>query len=760
MKHLLQRLTGDKGYAVFAVSAASADRIIRHLAAANANSSRPLPIWLLSRAAPSPELAAQCAAIVMEPNAWKLSARALGFLQGRWPALSAVCWTGEPGAGPLRWLPFLLPPFRVVILNRHGDFLSAQPLELLRNALLGFAAAVAPAVSPLLRFASRRFTRAVNARLVVPQTPALADLRDALVIEHRGRDWPHAVIEAALRQASQPWVIFREAGTQVNFAEVLPQLAAGDTFAVSAQLGLRGWRKLPLINAPFRSLQPGEVSRTLAPVSNCILADRAKVLALGVPRALTWGAAWYALFWKAAAAGWPAYSAGSGPCGQMPDFTLEEAEFLHHAFWDQPPMRRLVPVDEALSRGNIAFSPAAHRPFRPGLPRVLVVSPYLPFPLSHGGAVRIYNLCRALAGSVDFVLACFREQGETVAYGPLSEIFREIYVVDNDQIPQPGPEPRQVREYASIPMRELIGRLVADRQIEILQIEYTQLAAYRNAAPSLPAILVEHDITFTLYEQMAGQRNTAGARDEAARWRRFESERLAVFDTVWTMSEDDRRQALAAGARQTAVVPNGVDLERFRCAAGPDAPGQAPVLFYVGSFRHHPNLAGFEQLQNIILPLVWEKFPGARLVVVAGPQYEQYWRGPQPDPRIRIHGFVADLQPLYQEAAVVCVPLPISAGTNIKVMEAMACGRAVVSNAVGARGLDLTDGHDILIREIGPDFAAAVCRLLEDREYRERIGRAARLTSERRFGWQAIAGIAGQNYAALRAVSANQIYSE
>src|SRR5258707_537333 len=79
-------------------------------------------------------------------------------------------------------------------------------------------------------------------------------------------------------------------------------------------------------------------------------------------------------------------------------------------------------------RGNLAWSPSHRLAFRGNL-RVLVVSPYLPFPLSHGGAVRIYNLCRARVGRVDFVLACFREANETVCYEQLHEVFREIYVV-------------------------------------------------------------------------------------------------------------------------------------------------------------------------------------------------------------------------------------------------------------------------------------------------------------------------------------------
>ena len=85
------------------------------------------------------------------------------------------------------------------------------------------------------------------------------------------------------------------------------------------------------------------------------------------------------------------------------------------------------------------------------------------------------------------------------------------------------------------------------------------------------------------------------------------------------------------------------------------------------------------------------------------------------------------------------VPVPVSAGTNIKVLEAMACGRAIVSNAVGAQGLGLKDGADLLIREIGVDFSAAIIALLADAELRERIAKHARRTAEEHFGWDAIA---------------------
>jgi glycosyltransferase involved in cell wall biosynthesis len=302
-------------------------------------------------------------------------------------------------------------------------------------------------------------------------------------------------------------------------------------------------------------------------------------------------------------------------------------------------------------------------------------------------------------------------------------------------------------------MSDLIRTLCLSHRVDVVQLEYTQLAEYRDDTGAISVILVEHDITFTLYKQLSDFDKTPRAVAEYDRWLDFERMALQCSTMVWTMSPEERAVALDHGAprARTRVIPNGVDLGRFQLTPAPAGP---PEILFIGSFRHVPNLLAFEALRLSVMPAVWAECPDAVLHVIAGPQHERAAELASksimlaPDPRILIEGFVTDVRPAYESATVVAVPLPLSAGTNIKLLEAMACGRAIVSTPSGCRGLALTDGKELIIAEL-EDFAAALVTTLRDERLRAHLAREARATAERLFGWDAIAEQALQSYREL-----------
>jgi GT2 family glycosyltransferase/glycosyltransferase involved in cell wall biosynthesis len=382
----------------------------------------------------------------------------------------------------------------------------------------------------------------------------------------------------------------------------------------------------------------------------------------------------------------------------------------------------------SLTDGSVAVFPGRASTEQP---RVLIASPYLPFPLSHGGAVRMYNLIRRAASAFDQILVAFTEHA--AAPPPeLLEICTEVVVVrriGSHSFPYTG-RPEVVEEFASPAFRAALQQTVRKWRPAVAQLEFTQMAQYAADCAPARTLLVEHDVTFQLYEQLLSLGGNSELRCEVALWRRFETDAWRRVDCVVTMSEKDRR--MVTGAR-AVTVPNGVDLDRFRPAARDPEPRR---LLFIGSFAHRPNVLAVEFFLNQVWPLL----QASSLHIIAGAHHERFPVAARlAQPNVEVEGFVADVRPAYERAALVLAPLVASAGTNIKVLEAMAMGKAVVSTPAGVNGLDLAAGEDFLLVQTAGEMAAAIERLLASPAERRQIEAAARRRVERDYGWDAIA---------------------
>lgn len=377
----------------------------------------------------------------------------------------------------------------------------------------------------------------------------------------------------------------------------------------------------------------------------------------------------------------------------------------------------------ALVEGDVAIFPSSARRERPV---VLIASPYLPFPLSHGAAVRIYNLMLRASRHFDLALVSFIEELAPVP-PELNAICSEVVMVRRrgSHAVRSSPRPDTVEEFDAAAYHLALRQAVAKWKPSIVQLEFTQMAQYAPEAKPARTILVEHDITYDLYAQMLQREEDWETRRQYERWRRFETEAWRSVDCVVTMSEKDRQ--VIPGS---AAIPNGVDLERFQPASEPP---EAKRLLFIGSFAHPPNVLGLQFFMREVLP----RLPEVQLHVIAGQRHERFWDLRHPD--VEVEGFVADVRPAYRRAAVVIAPLIASAGTNIKILEAMAMGKAIVSTEAGIHGLDLERGKDLVVTDQAEEMAAAILRLLKSPEERTALERQARKTAETRYGWDAIA---------------------
>lgn len=367
------------------------------------------------------------------------------------------------------------------------------------------------------------------------------------------------------------------------------------------------------------------------------------------------------------------------------------------------------------------------KPEIPNAPAIAVLSPYLPWPLSHGAAVRIFNLLRESAQTHNLHLFAFAESNDSTDLGPLSGICTSITLVrkpDLGRLRWASLTPPEVLEYATPAMREAL----ATADFDLLQIEFTQLAGYGGD------VLVEHDITMDLAAQEHRRVRTLSSAWNLIRWRRYEAAALRGFRAVAVMSDRDRQQIEHPNAH---VLANGVDLQRY--VPEPECDGER--MIFIGSFRHFPNALAYRFLAEEFWPLMQRSNPNAKLSVVAGPTPDLYYpfgKIPCPD-GIELHSFVSDVRPLYNAANLVLIPTPVSAGTNIKALEAMAMQRAILSTPSGIHGIGLAHGVSAWIAEGAVEFAASARQLLSNSSLRRQLAQRARAIAEQHFDWAPIA---------------------
>ena len=403
----------------------------------------------------------------------------------------------------------------------------------------------------------------------------------------------------------------------------------------------------------------------------------------------------------------------------------------------------------ALGGGDVAVFPGDGG--GTGAP-VVIASPYIPFPLAHGGAVRIYNLMKRCERAQ--VLISFADELSTPP-AELLAICREVILVrrHGSHYRRDTSLPDVVEEFASEAFRACLKQTVQRWRAGVVQLEFTQMAQYADACAPAKTVLVEHDITFDLQQQLLaiGTEQSGSARLEletqVEKWKAFETASWKTVDSVVAMSPKDQQAVM--GARRVLCLPNGVDTERFSPSG---AEPEKRRLLFIGSFAHLPNLLALEFFLNEVWPQLG---PGFTLHVIAGsrPEYflDFYRAHAQVElaaPGVELEGFVADVRGAYQRAELVLAPLVASAGTNIKVLEAMAMGRVVVATRAGVNGINVSPPEEVIVADDPAEMAAQIIALSSDPEKRKAIEARAR-EKALRYDWREIARSQAELYSDL-----------
>jgi glycosyltransferase involved in cell wall biosynthesis len=223
------------------------------------------------------------------------------------------------------------------------------------------------------------------------------------------------------------------------------------------------------------------------------------------------------------------------------------------------------------------------------------------------------------------------------------------------------------------------------------------------------------------------------------RLRRYEAQVCRRADRVLAVSEADAAalRRLAPGL-DVPVIPNGIDTRAYRPET-PNPNDQIPkdALVFTGTMDFRPNIDAVLWFAREVLPRIQAEIPDARFLVVGQRPHKRLdaLRG---NPAVTLTGQVEDTRPYIAGAAVYVAPLRMGGGTRLKLLEAMALGKAVVATRLGAEGYPVTDGREMRLADTPADFAAAAVALLRDPQRRETLGRAARAFVEERYDWRVI----------------------
>lgn len=385
--------------------------------------------------------------------------------------------------------------------------------------------------------------------------------------------------------------------------------------------------------------------------------------------------------------------------------------------------------------------------------RILTLALGVPFPPIGGGLTRTFHLLKALAAAHDLTLAAFT-YGETHQAPPYpvhletvpwewSRAYREMTGEDveaaeraSEHLTYEDPNPWFASVMDPAAMEERLARLVAVPP-DLVLLEGTPLARFIPSLPAdVPCLLDLFDIHSVMTGRAledASRADRPAASREAERTLAFERRAVRRCAACLAVSDQDAVAArVLLGAGTVLVVPNGVDTSYFAPSPGPAERG---AVLFTGRMSYEPNADAALYFARAVLPLVQRECPDVRFHIVgAAPPAQVRALG---SASVIVHGQVDDVRPHFQAAEVVVVPVRAGGGTRLKVLEAAASAKAIVTTPLGAEGLAFEDGRDLLVADSAPAFAAAVVTLLRDPVRREALGARAR-TAAGPYDWTAV----------------------
>ncbi len=395
---------------------------------------------------------------------------------------------------------------------------------------------------------------------------------------------------------------------------------------------------------------------------------------------------------------------------------------------------------------------------------VLWLAHAIPYPPQAGFLLRSYNLLRALGRRQNVDLVAFVQQAWVKTLYPsleegldesrraLGEFCRSVTFLPIDRLRHPGGKALTAASalltgsaytttwLVSNAARNSIGKLLAAHRFDLVHFDTIGLVPYRALVPRVPATLTHHNIESHMMLRRAENARSALARryfrHEGLKLLEVERQSATRFDAHITCSGlDGERLKEMAPEANVVVIPNGVDCQFF---SSKENRVRANSVIFVGTMNWYPNVQAMLHFLRNIWPGLKVRVPAATMDIIGSNPPSNIRRLAESLPDVTIHGYLPDVRPLLDSAAVFACPIMDGGGTKLKLLDAFAMEKCVVAHPIACEGIEVTSGRDVILASSAEDFIREIAALLTDEPRRAAVGRAARQLVERRYSFETI----------------------
>lgn len=396
--------------------------------------------------------------------------------------------------------------------------------------------------------------------------------------------------------------------------------------------------------------------------------------------------------------------------------------------------------------------------------RILLLTQIIPYPPNAGPRVKTWHVLRYLAQQGhEVTLVSFVRPEEEEFVPTVRELCRAVYTVPihRSRVSDMGymlrsnvtGRPFLIERDDLKPMRQLVRRLLATESFDVLHADQLTMTQFvlpvelGNLGKRPFTIFDAHNATWTISDRLLANLPAVlkpVLRLETSRLQRYEGQLVSQFDHTMVVIEEDKPALMVAlppgvaaadVARRMSVIPITIDINNLKPVTR--QPGSRNIMT-LGSLTYPPNADGIRWFLQDVFPLVQQQAPDITLTIIGKSPPEDFLQAAAAQPGvIEVTGYVPDLQPYMERAALMVVPVRAGSGMRVRLLEAFARAMPAVTTTIGLEGIEATHECEVLVADTPTDFAAQTMRLLADTALQQQLGENGRILAATKYHWQA-----------------------